>query len=61
MFSILVEAQAMDVYLFLLSVIIFVAAVGAVFALLLRMVVREWEKDISMHEGNVYVEEHTDA
>ena len=61
MLSILVEAQAMDVYLFLLSVITFIAAVGAVFALLLRMVVREWEKDISMHEGNVqevvYVEE----
>ena len=50
MLSVLVEAQAMDIYLFLLSVIVFVAAVGAVFALLLRFVLREWERDLSMKD-----------
>ena len=38
----------MDVPVFLLSVIVFLAAVSAVLALLLRRVVREWENDFSM-------------
>ena len=50
MMSIMVESQTMDIPVFLLSVIVFLAAVGAVLALLLRKVVREWEKEVSMQE-----------
>ena len=50
MLSIMVEAQAMDIHMFLLLVIAFLALVGAVLAFLLRRVVKEWEKESLMDD-----------
>ena len=44
---IMVDAQAMDILMFLLSVIAFLALVGAALALLLRRVVFECERDLT--------------